>query len=99
MQKESICELLYEGQLDLSRAAIINNPEYTKAYAEYCKSVDRLYDTLDDEQKKLYDDISNKLVDREDSLIYRAFRTGMKFAFELKDELQDIPLDFRAEQK
>lgn len=43
MQKDSICELLYEGQLDLSRAAFVNNPQYTKACAEYYQSVDRLH--------------------------------------------------------
>lgn len=98
MQKDSICELLYEGQLDLSRAAFVNNPQYTKACAEYYQSVDRLHETLNDEQKELYEDVSNKLVDREDSIIHRAFKLGMKFAIELLDELQDVPLDFKVDK-
>lgn len=97
MKKETICQLLYEGQLDFARGVINNNLQYTKSNAEYCKSVDELYKTLDDEQKELYNDISNKLVDREDSLIHRAFKLGLKFAIELLDELKDVPLDFKVD--
>lgn len=95
MQKESICELLYEGQLDLSQTAVINNPQYDEANISYRESLTALYDTFNNEQEKLFDDFTNKSVEKQDAMIYRAFKLGIKMAIEVLDDIRDIPLEVK----
>jgi len=94
MQKVSVSELLFEGKLDFAQLLFIDNPQYDEAKKQYNTSFDTLYETFNDEQKRLYDDFSNKAVAKQDAIIYRAFNIGIKFAMDMFDEIQKIPFDY-----
>lgn len=92
MQKETICEILYEGKFDPSQEATKNNPQYDEAKKQYGISFNALYDTFDNEQKKLYDDYLNKTIAIQDALVHRAFKVGIRLALDVFYEIKDIPL-------
>ena len=85
----TVLENLYNGNINPSDTKWLkNNPEYTKSLENVCKSRQKLTDTLNDEQKALFENYvinADKLsVITEEAIFKEAFSLAIKIMTEIQ---------------
>lgn len=87
----SLLDALFQGAFAPVESMTYNNPEYDKASEVFSQSEKELINTLNDEQRELYDTAYGKLMSQQTALINRAFAMGVKYCIDIMEELKNIP--------
>lgn len=68
----------------------VNNPEYSEYRKKHKESENAFLSELDKKQIQLYEKSQDDFIDSQNALIEKAFKLGLKYAFEMFKDLKDI---------
>jgi len=88
-----IFKKLYNGQIYIAESSAPKTEEYKKASHRLSETSQKLENSLDENQMKLFEAVQAARADLDTLVQINVFRQGVKFGFQLKSELTEEKTD------